>query len=105
MVEFGRIWQNLDLEARRGGKDGEGEGEEEEGKSGHGPPPHQRAQGLHKPFGTPHSDESLSFARQRGNFSLEKLEGNSHRFFRINKLAFMVFVDENRRAGRSPPLN
>ena len=46
-------------------------------------PPHQRAQGLHKPFGTPHSDEPLSFARLRGsaeNFSLEKLEGKSHFF-------------------------
>ena len=50
-------------------EEGEGEGEEEgEGKLGHGPPPHQRAQGLHKPFGTPHSDESLSFARQRRFF-------------------------------------
>ena len=38
------------------------------------------------------------------NFSLEKLDVFSHFFFRMNKLAFMIFVGEIRRAVRSPPL-
>ena len=52
----------------------------------------------------PHSDEPLSFARQRRKFLSGKTRRKIALFFVMNKSAFMIFASQNRRAVRSAPL-
>ena len=56
------------------------------------------------PFSPPHSDEPLSFARQRRKFFIGKTRRKITLFFVMNKSAFMIFASQNRRAVRSAPL-
>ena len=56
------------------------------------------------PFPPPHSDEPLSFARQRRKFFTGKTRRKIALFFVMNKSAFMIFASQNRRAVRSAPL-